>query len=117
MSYNLAPPPPFSAAAPPRYDDAAYTAPRTQPLAIVGIACSAAGFAVVPVLASIAGIVFGHIALAKIAGGGFGGRSMAAWAIVLGWAGLVLQIAAGVVLGAIIMQAIEALPPDVFEVP
>ncbi|MHC6219850.1 thioredoxin domain-containing protein [Arthrobacter sp. MMS24-S77] len=62
--------------------------PRTEPLAIASLVCS--------FVISLLGIIFGHIALARIRRSGDGGRGLAVAGLVIGYAGLAAGMLAAV---------------------
>lgn len=65
---------------------------KTNVLAVVSMVSSLAAFVVLPLVASIAGAIMGHIALGQIKRTGEKGRGMALAGVIVGWAGLALSI-------------------------
>ncbi|GAA3517017.1 DUF4190 domain-containing protein [Actinocatenispora rupis] len=59
--------------------------PKTNPMAIVSLVCSLGGIFIVPLLGSIAGIIFGHIAKSQLKTSGEGGDGMATAGLVIGY--------------------------------
>ena len=85
------------------YPGYVYPAPRTNTLAVVSLIASIAGVTLLPILASIVGVVTGHMARRQIRETGEGGDGMAVAGVVVGWIGV--GIAAIGVLLAVLMFA------------
>ncbi|WP_065570745.1 DUF4190 domain-containing protein [Microbacterium oleivorans] len=59
----------------------------TNVLAIVSLVASIAGLTILPFIASIAGIITGHMALKQLKTSGEQGQGLALWGTILGWIG------------------------------
>lgn len=103
-AYSLTTPPAYAPYGAPVYPAA--PAPRpTSGLAITSLICGIAGvvlvWAIIPVLASIAAVITGHMALGQTRRDpGIGGRGMAIAGLILGYA--MIAIAAFTLIGIII---------------
>lgn len=110
--------PPYAAQPPayqqPGYQEASYpapaygypTTPRTNPLAIIGMIASIAGFILIlPFVGSLAGAIMGHISLGQIKRNGDSGRGMALTAVILGWVGVALAIVGAIIIFGLIAYA------------
>ncbi|MFJ6679585.1 DUF4190 domain-containing protein [Microbacterium sp. NPDC091382] len=66
-----------------------YAAPvrPTNVLAIISLIASIVGLTLIPFLASIAGIITGHMGLKQVSTSGENGRGLALWGTILGWIG------------------------------
>jgi hypothetical protein len=68
---------------------------RLEGLALASLLCSVGSFFIIPIVGSILGIVFGHIAHGRIdADPTLRGREMARAGIIVGWIGIVLTVLA-----------------------
>ena len=101
--------PPQGYGQPTGYPGYAPAGPRTNPLAIVSIVCSAAGV-FLWFFAPVAGIVTGHIALGQIKRTGEGGRGLALAGVIIGYclAGLSVLIVIGYVIAIAIFASAAA---------
>lgn len=67
------------------------TAKRPDAFAIASLACAVASFIVIPIVGSILGVIFGRIALDRIAANPeLGGEEMARAGVIVGWVGIAL---------------------------
>ncbi|MEV5042844.1 DUF4190 domain-containing protein [Microbacterium sp. LMI1x-1-1.1] len=71
----------------PGYGYAVAPARPTNVLAIISLVASIVGLTIIPFLASIPGIITGHMALKQLKTSGENGRGMALWGTILGWIG------------------------------
>lgn len=62
--------------------------PKTNGLAITSLVSSIAAFVVLPFIASIVGVITGHIALKQLRTSGENGRGMALAGVIVGWVGV-----------------------------
>lgn len=70
-----------------------YTAgPKTNGLAITSLVSSIAAFVVLPFIASIVGVITGHIALKQLRTSGENGRGLALAGVIVGWVGVGLGL-------------------------
>jgi hypothetical protein len=76
----------------------------TNALAIVSLACGAAGMLVVPVVGSIVAVVTGHMARSQVRRTGEAGAGMALAGLILGYAGLAIAalVAVLIVIGVVV---------------
>lgn len=102
--YAPYPPPPPAPSPAPYY--AGPMPPSTSGWAIASLACSILGIVGFPVLGSILGVIFGHIALGEIARaqGRLEGRGMAVAGLVIGYA----TIALGLLVALVVIIAMLA---------
>jgi len=70
--------------------------PRTSTMAIISLIGSLTGISVLPILGSLAGIIFGHIAKSEIkkSGGTIGGNGMATAGLIIGYVTIGLGLCA-----------------------
>jgi hypothetical protein len=82
--------------------------PRNSTMAIISLIGGIAGLTVLPVLGSLAGIIFGHIAKNEIkkSGGMIGGNGMATWGLVLGYIAIGLAVCGCIVYAGFMIWAI-----------
>lgn len=89
------------------YGASPYTAgPKTNGLAITSLVSSIAAFVVLPFLASIVGVITGHIALKQLRTSGENGRGMALAGVIVGWVGVALGILGILILTVAIIAAV-----------
>lgn len=80
---------PYGQAAPAYAQGYGYAAaPKTNSLAIVSLVASIAGWVIVPLIASIVGVITGHMALKQLRSSGEGGRGLALAGTIVGWVGV-----------------------------
>ncbi|HEU0151943.1 MAG TPA: DUF4190 domain-containing protein [Arenimonas sp.] len=89
--------PPAAPPSPPASTPAPAAAPAarpTSPLAIVSLVGGLLGWTLLPLLGSLAAVVFGHLARAEIArsAGGMDGDGLAIAGLVLGWTAILLTV-------------------------
>ncbi|MBT8161627.1 MULTISPECIES: thioredoxin domain-containing protein [Arthrobacter] len=80
------------------YPPPAQTPQRTEPLAIASLICA--------VVVNVLGIVFGHIALARIRRSGDGGRGLAVAGLVIGYTSFVIAALAGTLVFVLIASGV-----------
>ncbi len=83
-------------------------APSTSTWAIASLMCSLAGWFLVPVLGSVLGVIFGHIALGEIkrSDGRLEGRGMAIAGLIIGYAMLAFAVCVIAVAIAVIANGV-----------
>lgn len=98
------PPPTYGApATPPAYGAAptygaapgygyGYPEQKTNTLAIVSLVSSILAFVILPFVASVVGVITGHMALGQIKRTGEGGRGLALGGTIVGWVGIGLGV-------------------------
>jgi len=64
----------------------------TNTLAIVALIGGIAGLTVIPFIASVVGVITGHIALKQISRTNEGGRGMALAGVITGWVGVAIGV-------------------------
>ena len=81
---------------PPSAPIPASSAPPTSTMAIISLIGGITGFTILPMLGSLAGIIFGHIAKSEIkkSGGTIGGNGMATAGLIMGYVTLGLGLCA-----------------------
>jgi hypothetical protein len=93
---QAAPPsqPPYQGGAypPPVYGTPYPTGPKTNALAIVSLISSLVGLFIIPILASIVGVITGHMSLSQIKRTGENGHGMALAGVIIGWVSLGLWV-------------------------
>jgi hypothetical protein len=77
---------------PPVYGTPYATGPRTNALSIVSLISSLVGLFIIPIIASIVGVITGHMALGQVKRNGENGRGMALAGVIIGWVSLGLWI-------------------------
>ncbi len=87
------------------YPGYAYPGRRTNSLAVVSLVASIAGVTILPVLASIVGVITGHMARRQIRDSGEGGDGMAVAGLVIGWIGVGIA-AAGVLVALLLLGGV-----------
>ena len=95
---------------PGRYPAVVHVSPRTNALAIASLACGAAQ-PLTGMLTTIPAIVLGHMARSQIRRTGEAGAGLAAWGLILGWAGLVVTVIAVVAIVAAINHIAGQIGP------
>jgi len=82
--------------------------PRNSTMAIISLIGGIAGFTVLPLLGSLAGIIFGHIAKNEIkkSGGMVGGNGMATWGLILGYVAVGLAVCGCIVWAGFMIWAL-----------
>lgn len=83
-------------------------APKTNGLAITSLVSSIAAFVVLPFIASIVGVITGHIALRQLRTSGENGRGMALAGVIVGWVGVALGVLAILFITIAIIAAINS---------
>jgi hypothetical protein len=93
-AYAQTPPQPYQGGAypPPVYGTPYPTGPKTNALAIVSLISSLVGLFIIPIIASIVGVITGHMALGQIKRNGENGHGMALAGVIIGWVSLGLWI-------------------------
>ncbi|MEN2741087.1 DUF4190 domain-containing protein [Microbacterium sp. X-17] len=92
------PSPQYPGAYPPPVYTPYPTGPRTNPLAIVSLISSLVGLFIIPIIASIVGVITGHISLSQIKKTGENGHGMALAGVIIGWVSLGLWVIGIIVL-------------------
>jgi len=101
----------------PGYGQSAYgygyaPARPTNVLAIVSLVASIAGLTILPFIASIPGIITGHMALKQLKTSGEQGQGLALWGTILGWIGGGLLVI-GILIWVFVLIAIAATASSV----
>jgi hypothetical protein len=78
------------------------TGPKTNTLAIISLVASIAGIVILPIIASIGGVICGHISLGQIKQTGEQGRGMAVAGLIIGYVGIALWIIGGIIFFAVL---------------
>lgn len=85
-------------------------AASTSPWAIASVVCSIASWLLLPIVASLVGVIFGHMALHEIgqSGGRVEGRGWAIAGLVIGYANLaiVLCVGSAIIFGYLLMMPV-----------
>ncbi len=84
----------------------------TNVLAIVSLVASIAGLTILPFIASIPGIITGHMALKQLKTSGEQGQGLALWGTILGWIGGGLLVI-GILIWVFVLIAIAATASSV----
>lgn len=102
-------PPRFAAAPEYGVPHSAYVRARTSTLAIVSLVASLLGLFLIPLLGSVAGVVFGHMALEQIKRTGEEGTGQALAGTITGYVGLAFGVPAVVALFAFLPLMMASL--------
>lgn len=94
----------------PGYGYAAAPVRPTNTLAIISLIASIVGWTLIPFLASIAGIITGHISLRQLKTSGENGRGLAMAGTIVGWVGAGFWLLLGLIWLFFILAFAAAIP-------